>query len=291
MRFPSVELRAPGRGRHYTAGRGLVESALRFAYAGDWPAKLWSRVPGASEVRVVNARIRVEPPRAVPFRVAFASDLHLGPTTPSSLLDAAFAKLAEARPDLLVLGGDYVFLDATPERARELGARVRAVPAARKVAVMGNHDLWTHHGMLEDALREAGVEVLVNASTRLAPPHDDVAVVGLDEPWTGRADGARAFAGAAGAALTIAVCHAPDGLPEIRGRGAALFLSGHTHGGQLALPGGVPVLLPGGVWARRFPHGVHELEGMTVFVSRGVGGVEIPMRVFAPPDIGVFDIG
>lgn len=283
--------RQDSRGRNYTPGRGLVETALRFAFAGDWPARTWALFPQAADVRVVHGRVRTLAPRPAPLRVAFASDLHLGPTTSSITLDTAFRHLADARPDLLVLGGDYVFLDATPARARELARRVRDVPAAHKVAVMGNHDLWTRHRLLEDALADAGVTVLVNAAKRLAPPHDDVAVVGLDDPWTGEPDGEAAFSGARGAAVTIAVCHSPAGLSHMRGRGAALVMCGHTHGGQIALPGGVPVVLPGGRWARRFPHGVHDCEGATVFVSRGVGGVELPVRAYAPPDVGVFEVG
>ena len=217
--------------------------------------------------------------------------MYLGPTTAARTLDAAFARLAESQPELLVLGGDYVFLDATPARARELRRRVAAVPAADKVAVMGNHDLWTTHARLEDALAEAGVTVLVNSSRRLRGAHENVAVVGLDDPWTGRVDADAAFRDADGAELVIAVCHSPAGLSALRGRGAALVLCGHTHGGHVALPGGAPIVLPGGPWARRFPHGVHAWEGATLFVSRGVGGVEVPVRAFAPPDVGVFDLG
>lgn len=284
-------LRAAGRGRNYSAGRGLTELALRIAFTRDWPARLWGRFPRAADVRVVSHRVHTSVPRPAPLRVAFASDLHLGPTTSSRTLDAAFLHLAGARPDLLVLGGDYLFLEATPARVRELARRVREVPAARKVAVLGNHDLWTHHHLLEDALADVGVTVLVNAATRLAPPHEDVAVVGLDDPMTGHPDGDAAFAEARGASVTIAVCHSPAGLSHVRGRGAALVMCGHTHGGHIALPGGVPVVLPGGRWARRFPHGVHAWEGATVFVSRGVGGIEVPVRAFAPPDVGVFEVG
>lgn len=286
-----LQLTAPGRGLRYTAARGVVESALRVVYASGWPARLWEKVPGAADVQVVRRSVPLPAPRPRPLRVAFASDLHLGPTTSRRTLDAAFQKLSDAAPDLLVLGGDYVFLEATPAVARELEARVRQIPAAAKVAVLGNHDLWTHHGLLEDALARAGVSVLVNAAVRLPPPHEDVAVVGLDDPWTGAPDGDRAFAGAAGAAVVIAVCHSPGGYPHARGRGAALYLCGHTHGGQVALPGHRPVVLPGGRWARRWPHGVHEDAGTTVFVSRGVGGVEVPFRAWAPPDVGVFEVG
>jgi uncharacterized protein len=286
--FDAIRIRASGRGLGYSAARGLVESALRVAYRGGWPARLWGRLPVSSAVRVVHRRIPLPAPRALPLRVAFVSDLHLGPTTSWRTLDEAFRLLREASPDVLVLGGDYVFLDATPALARELEARVRDVPARLKVAVLGNHDLWAEHDMLEDALRRAGASVLVNDAVRL---DDDIAIVGLDDPWTGRPDGARAFARAGGAPLVIAVCHAPGGFHHVRGRGAALFLCGHTHGGQVALPGGRPIVVPGGRFARRFPHGVHDIDGTTMFVSRGIGGVEIPFRTFAPPDVGLFDIG
>lgn len=281
-----IRFRADGRGLGYSAARGLVESTLRLAFRGDWPGKAWGWLPISRDVRVVHRRLPHPSPRRAPVRVAFASDLHLGPTTPRRTLDEAFRLLCEAQPDVLVLGGDYVFLDATPARARELSARVRDVPARLKVAVLGNHDLWTNHGLLEDALERAGASVLVNASRRL----DDTVIVGLDDPWTGRPDAERAFTGVGDQDLIIAVCHSPGGFRHTRGRGARLFLCGHTHGGQVALPGGRPIVVPGGPLARRFPHGVHELDGTTLFVSRGIGGVEVPFRAFAPPDIGVFDI-
>jgi uncharacterized protein len=293
---------ATGRGLHYTLRRGLREAALRAAYATRWPARLWEMVPGATHVQLVRHRMVLPAGRrpAAPLRIAFASDLHDGPTTPERTIDEAFRLLAAAEPDVLVLGGDYVFLDATPETARALEARVRSVPARVKVAVLGNHDLWTYHGLLEEALARAGATVLVNASVRLGPPHDDVAIIGIDDPWTGRPDGDRAFAGleepaAAGAAegprtLKIGVCHAPGGFAHLRGRDVALFLCGHTHGGQIALPGELPVVVPGGPYARRWPYGLHEAEGTTVFVSRGVGTSELPIRIQAPPDVVVFDL-
>ena len=143
-----LSLHPQGRGRNYTPLRGVVESALRLAYAGDWPGWLWGQLPGRCEVRVWREILPIAGLRN-PLRIGFASDLHIGPTTPPALLERAFQVLAEAHPDLLVLGGDYVFLDATPARAETLRRLVASVPARTKVAVLGNHDLWTHHGLLE----------------------------------------------------------------------------------------------------------------------------------------------
>jgi predicted MPP superfamily phosphohydrolase len=285
-----VRLRPEGRGRNYSPGRGLGESVLRLAYEGDWPARVWARFPSAGTVHRLDHRLTL-PGRERPLlRVAFVSDLHLGPTTAARTLDRAFSLLAAAAPDVLVLGGDYVFLDATPARLRELEARVAAVPARIKLAVLGNHDLWADHEGIERALTRAGARVLVNAAVRLPPPHDDIAVMGLDDPWTGQPDAGPALAAAAGAAHVLAVCHSPDGVPFVLGTGARLLLTGHTHGGQVALPGPRPLVIPGPL-GKRWPFGLHRVEGLTLFVSRGIGATEVPVRTFAPPDVAVFTVG
>jgi predicted MPP superfamily phosphohydrolase len=277
-------LRPRGRGTNYSRLRGAAEALLHHAYRGDWPARAWSRAPGAAAVRRVEVALDLG--LAAPLTVAFASDLHLGPTTSPRTLDRAFAHLAEARADVLALGGDYVFLEATREKARELRARVEAIPARAKVAVLGNHDLWTHHPLLEDALREAGVAVLVNDAVRLPPPHDDVALVGLDDPWTGAPDADRAVGAAGDARVRIGLCHSPDGLPFLAGKGVPLLLVGHTHGGQIALPGPRPIIVPGPM-GQRYPFGRHRVGEVHLVVSRGVGATELPIRAFAPPDVVV----
>jgi uncharacterized protein len=277
-----------------------MERVLGVLYAGGWPARLWARVPGATRVGLLEHVLAVpgrEKDRP-PLRIAFASDLHLGPTTPSEVLDAAFDHLRSSRPDVLALGGDYVFLGATTDRVRELQARVADVPAPVKVAVLGNHDFWARPERLEDGLTEAGVRVLVNESLRLPAPHDDVALVGLDDPLTSHRITEKialqeavdaALARVADVPVKIALCHSPDGYPAVKGRGVQLLLAGHTHGGQIALPGYRPLWVPS-PHGRLWPFGRHEVDGLTVFVSRGVGGSLVPMRTYAPPDVAVFTI-
>jgi hypothetical protein len=277
-----------------------MERVLSVLYTGGWPAWLWALVPGATRVALVEHTLTF-PEREKgrpPLRIAFASDLHLGPTTPRQVLDAAFARIHSARPDVLALGGDYVFLGATKERVHELQERVMQVSAPVKLAVLGNHDFWARPERLEDCLTQAGVRVLVNDSVRLPPPHDDVAVVGLDDPLTSRRitdkialqEGVdAALARVADVPIKIALCHSPDGYPEVKGRGVQLLLCGHTHGGHIALPGYRPVWIPG-PHGRLWPYGRHDVGGLTVFVSRGVGGSLVPMRTYAPPDVALITI-
>lgn len=283
MRFSAV-----GRGRDYSAGRGLWESALRFAFRGDWPARLWEALGPTPRVATLRHQLTIDG-TGPSCRVAFVSDLHVGPATPNRALDVAFAALEDARPDVLLLGGDYVFLDAEPARLARLAALVRSVPAATKLAVLGNHDLWADDRAIAEVLAGAGATVLVNQCVRLPDPWQDVAVVGLDDPWAGACDVADVTANLETAAARLVVCHGPDGLDFLDDVPFDLFMCGHTHGGQVATPWG-PVIMPRGRRCREFAHGFGVHAGRTVFTSRGVGGVELPVRSWAPADVLIVDL-
>ncbi|HEU4630658.1 MAG TPA: metallophosphoesterase, partial [Gemmatimonadaceae bacterium] len=227
------------------------------------------------------------------LRVAFASDFHAGPTTHPSLLRAACDALARARPDVLLLGGDFVSLHAVyvDPLVRALGA----VPAPLgRFAVLGNHDLVADDAYITRRLASIGVEVLVNCNVRLPPPHDDVWVCGLDDPTRGDADGEATLAGADGCRLVL--MHSPDGLLALAGLPFDLALCGHTHGGQVALPGGRAIVVPEGRLSRRFLHGLFHVEtppdapDARLLVSRGVGCSGVPVRLFAPPEVHVCEV-
>ena len=255
------------------------------AFRGDWPARVWGALPGTTRVRHIRHRIACLAPGSPDLRIGFISDIHIGPTTPLATIEAAFDLLRADAPDVLLLGGDYVFLAATEAKAQLLGELVDRVPTAIKLAVLGNHDLWDQHELLERALVSRGVRLLVNDAVELPAPHAGVVVVGLDDPWTGRPDADAAFATCPDDRVKIALCHAPEGGELVRGRGVSLLVCGHTHGGQVALPR--PVYVHGPV-GRRFWAGLHVVDDVTMFVSRGIGGIEIPVRIGAAPDVATF---
>lgn len=86
-----------GRGAFYSPRRARLEAVLRRVYLRDWPARAWALLPRTTEVRVHHHRVPVLPPGHPPLRIGFASDLHIGPTTPAALLDRAFARRGERR--------------------------------------------------------------------------------------------------------------------------------------------------------------------------------------------------
>lgn len=281
-----LKLASEGRGQDYSLARGIVESTLDVLYARNWPGRLWGLTHRSRHVRTVE--VQIEARGMTPLRIAFASDLHLGPTTSAYTLDRAFDLLSAAQPDVLLLGGDYVFLHATREKTRELRKRIANVQATHKFAVLGNHDLWTTHRHIEEALTEAGAQILLNTSVRLPNPHGDVAIVGLDDPWMGKPDANHAFKDAHGAALVFVLCHAPEGLPLCAGRPFSLYFCGHTHGGHVSTPLGPPII-PGRV-GRTLVAGEHHTQWGRAIISRGVGGIEVPFRSWAPPDVVVVDV-
>lgn len=276
-----------GRGTSYTRLRGASEEVLSRAFAGAWPAKLAHALGWQSGVHVIRHDVRAARWRGAPLTIGFASDFHAGPTTHERQLASACDALAAASPDVVLLGGDFVLFDA--KHVDALAPHLaRLSPPLGKFAVMGNHDLWADDRRIVRALEGAGVRVLVNEPVTLAPPFDHVAIVGLDEPWTGAPDAVAAFA--SDAPVRVLLMHSPDGLLHARAERFDLALCGHTHGGHVALPSGVPIVVPGPL-GRRHAHGRFDFGDRTLVVSRGVGGSEVPFRTYAPPDVLVCRLG
>jgi len=279
-----------GRGRHYSRTRALSEWVLAHAYRGGWAPRLMHRVGLGPRVRVVREHIAVDgerwPRGQRALRIGFLSDLHAGPTTHPDLWRDAIARVRENEPDVVLLGGDYVFIDAkhVDPLAREL-ATIRA-PLGR-FAVMGNHDLWADDARIQQRLEDAGYRVLINETVKLPPPFDPVSICGLDDPWTGVRDVRKGFENAGD--VRVVLVHSSRALELIADERFDVMITGHSHGGHIALPGGIPIIA---VTPREHAHGRHDVgAGRTLVVSRGIGGIEVPLRTFADPDVLALTLG
>jgi predicted MPP superfamily phosphohydrolase len=226
--------------------------------------------------RVVEREVPIRglDPRHDGVRIAQLSDIHVGSTTPAAHVRAAVAAANSARPDLIVLTGDYVcWRRRDAELLRE---QLAGLAAPRVLAVLGNHDYFTWGAGVRAALEINGYEVLRNQTTIAQVRGAPLTVVGVDDPITRHDDLDAAFAGAP-AGPRIVLCHAPDRGPDIAKRGADLVLSGHTHGGQIYVRGITDRLLKAaGVNYRR---GVYALgERTQLYVTPGVGFSGITRR-------------
>jgi predicted MPP superfamily phosphohydrolase len=186
-----------------------------------------------------------------------------------------------SRPDLIVLGGDYV----------TWGDRLYVRPAAESLsglsaphgvfAILGNHD--DDHDM-PAALTSHGISVLRDARTRLIIRNEPLELAGI-RFWTRReSDIAAITRGANGTVLLLA--HDPRRLTEAAALRIPAMLSGHTHGGQVVLPA------IGAIAAQKFPvvAGLGRRADTTLFVSRGIGTVYVPVRFNCPPEVAVLTL-
>jgi uncharacterized protein len=184
---------------------------------------------------------------------------------------------------VLLLGGDFVSLHASDADA--LAPRLAAIPAPLgRYAVLGNHDHLCGGAAVARTFEAAGIPVLTNRSVRLPAPFDGIALCGLDDHTAGAPDAAAALAD--DAPVRIVLMHAPSGLLDIGARRFDLALCGHTHGGQVTLPGGRPLFTAVGPLSRRYSAGRFRLpDDATLLVSRGVGFTALPIRLNSPSSI------
>lgn len=218
------------------------------------------------------------------LRLAHLTDLHFNGDRVPRRLEQAVELANAACADLTVLTGDYVCFSAVKLRAL---TRVLGRLTGRVFATLGNHDHWTDPDAIQRALEDAGISVLRNAHhtihVRGAPLH----VVGLDDHVTKNADVARAFAAVPDHGTRVVLSHDPHGADLLGGRRAALVLSGHTHGGQIKVPGLTAAL------ARRiglrYLVGLYDVGGTPLYVNKGVGN-SLPLRLGAKRELALLTL-
>jgi uncharacterized protein len=215
------------------------------------------------------------------LRIGVLTDLHRSQTVSHEMVAAAVDMLMAERPDLILLGGDYV----TWRDQRYVHPAAEALAALSAphgvIAILGNHD---DEREMPAALAARGFTVLKDARTRLTIRGEVMDFAGI-RFWTYKvADIAHVMRGAVPHAILLA--HTPKRLLEAQQLAVPAVISGHTHGGQIVLPG------IGAVAAREFPviAGIEQRQGTTIFVSRGVGTVYVPVRINCPPEVAVLTL-
>lgn len=244
----------------------------------------WGAVVAPKRVRRPTIRIQVSGlPRGFEgLRIAHLSDLHVGPFLSEARLCRLMEKVQTMNPELVVVTGDIV-----NSRPAEAVLAARALASLRAplgvFAILGNHDRFIDGDRVEQHLRDAGIRVLSNEGLVLERGGDRLWLCGVDDSWTGRSDFDAAMRDRPAGMPTLLLAHDPDHFPEAARRGVALTLSGHTHGGQLAVPFLKQVATARAV--TRFVAGQYRIGQSRLFVSRGSGVVVPPIRIGAPPEI------
>jgi uncharacterized protein len=255
----------------------------------QWASRLALRTGlQSSKIEIDRVAFPVSGSSGPPLRIAFASDFHAGATTNRRVLEAACEAIASEKPDVLLLGGDFVTTRAG--YIDHLAPLIAAIPAPLgKFGVFGNHDRRANRDVLTRALEKAGVQMLCNESVTLPAPYGHVAIIGLDDPVRGHPE----FPVGIRAPLQIVLMHSPDGILYLDDHPFDLALCGHTHGGQIVI-GGVKPYMPDGKLSRAYAGGIYRIGDdaqRTLLVSRGVGCSTIPIRLGARPQIHLLAVG
>lgn len=212
------------------------------------------------------------------LRIGLVTDLHLSALVPADDILTAMRLVSAERPDLIVLGGDYIsfydrtYIEPVAEMLESLTAPLGVI------AILGNHD---DERLVTAALERRHISVLADARTTLETRGAAIDLVGL-KFWTRRA-GALADLLAGASSPVVLLAHDPRRVVEAAALDIPCVLSGHTHGGQVVLPA------LGALAARRFPvaRGRFTLDHTELYVSAGVGTVVVPIRINCPPDVSV----
>jgi predicted MPP superfamily phosphohydrolase len=239
-------------------------------------------------VEDVELRISGLPSAFEGYRIAHLSDLHIGGLTPRAW-GMRWAESANRRaPDLAVVTGDMVTSGTDyHDDIRDVIAALRARDGT--VVSMGNHDYFGDGEPLVSLLRAAGVRVLRNEGEVLSRGDGQLFLSAIDDTWTRRADVDATLAARPPGTVTICLAHDPEAFPTLAERGVELVLSGHTHGGQIAMPffarhANLAAL------THKFTLGLYTVGESQLYVHPGLGTTGPPVRFGVAPAVVMYTL-
>jgi uncharacterized protein len=273
-------------------GSGLIAGALAYASLVE---------PRTILLRELEISLPTLPASLSGLRLAFISDFHVGgPGDSVGSIQRAISVLEDERPDLIMLGGDFY----------DRGVRVPDEPdwsrfpaIAPTFAIPGNHDYHRSLSTSEEVMRlldDSGICILRNTSQHIALKGGTVRIIGLDDPYTGRADFGTAIHGLAdNVHPTIMLAHAGLVADNLPGASADLILSGHTHGAQVRFSpfrhtGPIDIFwwldFIKGSPLSPYRQGMFRVQGSLLYVGNGLGTTSLGIRFLAPPEVAIFTL-
>jgi predicted MPP superfamily phosphohydrolase len=220
------------------------------------------------------------------MKVLLLTDVHAGPFLHPAAVAEAVAKLSALAPDLVLHGGDLA-TSGLDEVDDVLAALAPLRGSLGTFAVLGNHDHYVEDvAALTRKIEAAGIQVLHNRAVVLERGGARLVLAGVDDLLMGKPDLDAALATAGPRHVgtpVVLLSHNPDVFFDAAARGIPLVLSGHTHGGQVRLPG-LPVLVRQSRYRLDEGRYVSPSRRAEIVVSRGFGTTGVPLRVHCPPE-------
>jgi predicted MPP superfamily phosphohydrolase len=228
--------------------------------------------------------------------IVFFSDVHYNKFMDKERLLPFIETINQLEPDIVLFGGDLYdhpsVILPSDEIIKELTTLLKSIDAPLgKYAVLGNHDHESTKtvSIVRQTLEDSGFEVLVNEQAKIYNSQlEYISIVGVDSQLFGDPDIEMAFVDHNENDFTIVLSHTPDLVELLDPNHADWQLSGHSHGGQVALPLIGPLYkVP---YAEKYTKQQQTVNGIQLNVSNGVGTTRVDMRLFANPQIHYYTL-
>lgn len=277
----------------------LVRPAMGIAAAAAVGVGGYAVLAAPQRLRVAEYTLPVRdlPMELDGLRIVHVTDTHYGPYTAMPYLWRAAAMANELQGDILFFTGDYAHQRSrTVQPGIKLLTRFKARLGA--VAVLGNHDHWEGTEACQAAFAGIGIPLIDNARVFLtaegiqpkpAPEHG-ICLAGVGDLWADEVRLGKALDGIPSGMPRLLLSHNPDVAEGLGGAGRVdCMFSGHTHGGQVSLPGVGAAIVPSR-YGQKYAGGLCQGPHCPVIVSRGVGVTVLPVRFGVPPEIGLITL-
>jgi predicted MPP superfamily phosphohydrolase len=239
----------------------------------------------AGSVRIERPRLTVPklPGSFDGLRVAFLTDIHHGPYVGLDYVTSLVRTTLALSPDVILLGGDY-----SSQESKYIGPCFEVLADLKAplgvFGVLGNHDYMDGLSQSLAGFRRAGILELTNAGVWLERGTSRLRLAGVDDLWCGRPDLCSALGDARASDACLLVSHNPDFAERLLDPRVGLVLSGHTHGGQIVIPGAGSPFVPS-AYGQKYARGLVQAPTTRVYVSRGLGTATPHIRWNCPPEL------
>lgn len=228
------------------------------------------------------------------FTIVQLSDFHYEEKFSAVPIHRSVDLVNSLHPDLVVFTGDFVTAPMFRfGRHAALMAANAVFPCAAllsgikapmgSLAVLGNHDAYSNPALVASGLRSHGIPLLKNSCVPIERGGARLWLAGIDDALEGQPDLGAAIEKIPAGEPIILLAHEPDFADEAALRPVDLQLSGHSHGGQIWIPGIGAPWLPS--LARNYPRGLYKIENMALYTNIGIGTIRAPIRINCIPEV------
>ncbi len=234
-------------------------------------------------LKLKKYKIKITKPAFKGYKIIFVSDFHHSSLASKKYIQRVVEKINDLKPDLIVLGGDYV--STKSKYIEPLFKELKGLNATMGVyGVIGNHDINVDKKSILLNMEKANIKTLDNTSYWITKNNERIKLGGVADYLYDIPDINQTIYDTSPSDYVILVSHNPDYIEKIKNDRIDLMLSGHTHGGQVTIFGLYAPYIPS-TYKQKYRTGLKFVYNTHLIITNGIGCVGVPLRFFARPQI------